>query len=130
MTQLAEDEVLVGIRIPSFSPGTGWAYEKLKRKTGDWATAGCAVVLRREAGRITHARVTLTNLAPTALRVIGAEQALLGETLTKDAVDRAVAAVLQAVDPAEDLRGDAEYKTAMAGVMAKRAIEAAWARCA
>jgi carbon-monoxide dehydrogenase medium subunit len=130
MTQLAEDEILVGIRVPSFAAGTGWAYEKLKRKTGDWATAGCAVVMRRAAGRITHIRVTLTNLAPTALRVHEAEQALLGEALTPETLDKAAQAVLRAVDPAEDLRGDVEYKTAMAAVMTKRALEAAWARCA
>ena len=34
------DEILLAIRVPAFAPGTGWAYEKLKRKTGDWATAG------------------------------------------------------------------------------------------
>ncbi|MFM8768585.1 MAG: FAD binding domain-containing protein, partial [Rubrivivax sp.] len=45
-TALADDEIMVAIRVPAFAAGTGWAYEKLKRKTGDWATAGAAVVLR------------------------------------------------------------------------------------
>ena len=40
MTLLEEDEVMCEIHVPAFARGTGWAYEKLKRKTGDWATAG------------------------------------------------------------------------------------------
>jgi carbon-monoxide dehydrogenase medium subunit len=129
-TQLAEDEILVEIRIPRFAPGTGWAYEKLKRKTGDWATAGCAVVMRREGDRITHLRIGLTNLAPVALRAEEAETLLLGGDLGGARLESAVEAVMAVCDPAEDLRGDVEYKTAMAGEMFRRALHHAWARCA
>jgi len=130
MTQLAEDEVMVAIRVPSFAAGTGWAYEKLKRKTGDWATAGCAVVLRQSAGRVTHVRIGLTNLSQTALRAVDAENALLDQPFNEAAVQRAVDAAVAITDPAEDLRGDIEYKRAMAGVMVKRALHTAWARSA
>jgi carbon-monoxide dehydrogenase medium subunit len=130
MTALADDELLVGIRVPAFAPGTGWAYEKLKRKTGDWATAGAAVVLRMAGGKVTHARIALTNVGATALRAAAAEAALIGQPLG-DASVRAAAAAAQAIcDPAEDLRGDREYKLAMAGQMVQRAVRAAAARCA
>jgi len=129
-TQLAEDEILVEIRVPRFAPGTGWAYEKLKRKTGDWATAGCAVVMRREGDRISDLRIGLTNLAPVALRAEKAETLLLGGDLGSARLKSAVEAVMAVCDPAEDLRGDAEYKTAMAGEMLRRALHHAWARCA
>lgn len=129
-TDMAEDEILVSIRVPAFAPGTGWAYEKLKRKTGDWATAAAAVVLRLEGGRVSHCRITLTNAAPTALRATDAEAALLGRTLDDAAVDEAAAKAMAICDPAEDLRGDREYKTAMAGQMVRRALRAAAARCA
>lgn len=108
---------------------TGWAYEKLKRKTGDWATAGAAVVMRIDAGRVTHCRIALTNVAPMALRATDAERALLGQPLTDASVTAAAQAAMAICDPAEDLRGDREYKTAMAGEMVKRAIRAAAARC-
>jgi carbon-monoxide dehydrogenase medium subunit len=129
MTALAEDEILVGIRVPAFAAGTGWAYEKLKRKTGDWATAGAAVVLRMAGGKVAHARIALTNVAPTALRATDAENALIGQPLSDAAVDAAAQAARAICDPAEDLRGDRDYKTAMAGHMVKRAIRAAAARC-
>jgi carbon-monoxide dehydrogenase medium subunit len=128
MTELAEDEILVAIRVPAFAPGTGWAYEKLKRKTGDWATAGAAVVLRLNAGSVSHARIALTNVGATALRATDAEQALIGQPLSEATIDAAAAAAMAITDPAADLRGDVEYKTAMAGQMLKRAIRAAAAR--
>ena len=129
MTDLAEDEILVEIRMPAFAPKTGWAYEKLKRKTGDWATAAAAVVLRIDGGVVSHARIALTNVAPTALRASDAEAALLGKPLTDATIADAAAKAMAVCDPAEDLRGDVEYKTAMAGQMVRRAIAKAAARC-
>ncbi len=129
VTDMAEDEVLVEIRAPAFAPLTGWAYEKLKRKTGDWATAAAAVVLRLDGGIVSHVRVALTNLAPTALRATDAEAALLGKALSEATIADAAAKAMAVCDPAEDLRGDREYKTAMAGQMVKRAIANAAARC-
>ena len=129
MTALEENEVLVEIRARPFPQGTGYAYEKLKRKTGDWATAACAAVLRVQNGNVSHIRLTLTNLAPTALRAQDAESALLGKPLSDAAISAAADLAMSICDPAEDLRGDPEYKTAMAGAMVKRAIQNAAALC-
>jgi len=130
MTALAEDEILTEIRVPAFAPKTGYAYEKLKRKTGDWATAGAAVVLRLDGGQVGHVRIALTNVAPTAIRPTAAEDALKGQPLSDATIEAAALAAMAACDPAEDLRGSADYKRAMAGQMLKRAIRAAAARCA
>jgi len=130
MTDLAESEILVAIRVPAFAPGTGWAYEKLKRKTGDWATAGAAVVLRLSNGNVSHVRIALTNVAPMALHATDAEAALLGQPLNDTSIAAAAAKAMALCDPADDLRGDRDYKTAMAGQMLKRALRAAAARCA
>ncbi|MDY0747274.1 xanthine dehydrogenase family protein subunit M [Paucibacter sp. R3-3] len=129
MTDLAEDEILCEIRIAPFAAGTGWAYEKLKRKTGDWATAGAAVVMRMSGGAVASVRIALTNVAPTALRATAAEQLLIGKPLSEAAIDAAAAAAMAIADPQEDLRGDREYKTAMTGQMLKRALRAAAERC-
>lgn len=129
MTALAENEILTTILVKPFSAGTGYAYQKLKRKTGDWATAGAAVVLRMAGGVVTQISIGLTNVAPTALRASAAEAALMGKPLDDATLALAAQAVRAACEPAEDLRGDIEYKTAMAGEMVKRAIRAAAARC-
>jgi carbon-monoxide dehydrogenase medium subunit len=128
-TDLAEDEILCDIRIPALAPGTGYAYGKLKRKTGDWATAAAAVVLRLKGDRVESVRIALTNLAPTALRAFAAEQALTGNALTHAALADAASKAMAICDPAEDLRGDREYKTAMAGQMVRRALAVAATRC-
>jgi len=129
MTAMAEDEILTEIRVPAFAPRTGHAYEKLKRKTGDFATAAAAVVLRLDGGAVSHVRIALTNVAPAALHATDAEAALRGRPLDDAAIDEAVARACAACDPAEDLRGDAAYKTAMAGQMLRRALRNAAARC-
>lgn len=129
MTALAENEILTAILVAPFQSGTGYAYQKLKRKTGDWATAGAAVVLRMAGGLVTQISIGLTNVAPTALRAREAEAALMGKPLDDATLALAVQAVRAVCEPAEDLRGDIEYKTAMAGEMVKRAIRAAAARC-
>ena len=129
MTELAENELLTAILITPPAPGTGYAYQKLKRKVGDWATAGAAVLLRLQGDTVTYAAIGLTNVAPTALRARAAEAALLGQTLTAATLEAVGQLVRAQCDPAEDLRGDIEYKTAMAGEMTQRAIRAAAARC-
>jgi len=129
MTDLAEDEILCEIRVAPLAKGTGWAYEKLKRKTGDFATAGAAVVMRMSSGKVDSVRIALTNVAPTALRAADAEKALTGRVLDDAAIEAAAQAAMAICDPAEDLRGDPEYKTAMAGQMVKRALRKAASRC-
>ncbi len=129
MTQMAEDEILTEIRVPALDTGTGYAYEKLKRKTGDWATAGAAVVMRMKGGVVERVRIALTNVGPTALRAGDAEAALAGKAFDDTAVDAAVAAARAICDPQEDLRGDVAYKTAMAGEMVRCALRKAASRC-
>jgi aerobic carbon-monoxide dehydrogenase medium subunit len=128
-TDLADDEILCEIRVPALAPGTGYAYEKLKRKTGDWATAAAAVVLRIKGQKVESVRIALTNVAPTAVRAQAAEQAITGRALTPATVAEVVTQAMSVCDPAEDLRGDREYKIAMAGQMVRRALAAAAARC-
>ncbi len=127
-TQMAADEVLTEIRIPTPPPGSGWAYRKLKRKTGDFATAATAVMLQMQGGRVAKAAIALTNAAPTALRVPAAEQALVGRALDEAALADAARLAMAASDPAEDQRGDRAYKTAMCGEMTRRALQDAAAR--
>ena len=127
-TALEENDILTAITMKAFPPGAGYSYKKLKRKIGDWATAACAVVVSLSGGNIDHVRITLTNLGPTALRAHDAEEVLLGQTATTDLIKQAADRAMAICDPAEDLRGDPEYKTAMAGQMVQRAISEALSR--
>lgn len=127
-TALEESDILTTISMKAFPVGAGYSYRKLKRKIGDWATAACAVVVSLHGDRIAHIRITLTNLGATALRAHDAEEVLLGQTATNDLIKQAADKAMAICDPAEDLRGDPEYKTAMAGQMVQRAISEALSR--
>ena len=129
LTALAADEILVEVRVPALAAKTGCAYEKLKRKTGDWATAAAAVVLRMSGDKVESARIALTNAGPTPLRAKDAEQAVAGKALTEAVLADAAARAMAICDPAEDLRGDRAYKVAMSGQMVRRALVKAAARC-
>ena len=121
-TGLEESELLTTIRIPAFAPGTGYGFNKIKRKTGDYATAGASVVLNMEAGQIRHIRIALTNVGPTALRAEEAEQLLLGQSPDQALLHRAAEAAMAICEPVADLSGDVQYKTAMAGEMTRRSL--------
>ncbi|MGA7778788.1 MAG: xanthine dehydrogenase family protein subunit M [Paraburkholderia sp.] len=130
MTLLEAGEIMTEIRIPTPAAGTGYCYAKLKRKTGDFATAATAVTLRMSGGNVSDVRIVLTNVGQTALRATGAEQSLLGKPLDDARIDEAARLAMSICEPAEDLRGDIEYKTAMAGEMTRRALSKALSRAA
>ncbi|MBB5213519.1 FAD binding domain-containing protein [Parapusillimonas granuli] len=129
-TALEPTEILTEVRIPTPAPGAGHCYSKLKRKTGDFATAAAAVLLRMDGAAVGSVSIALTNLAPTAFRAQAAEAFLAGKELDDRTIAQAAELVMAACDPVADLRGDIQYKTAMAGVMTERALRAAHARAA
>ena len=129
-TALAPGEILTAIRIPIPAPGTGYCYAKLKRKTGDFATAAAAVLLRMKGDTVQDVSIALTNVAPTALKAKPSEAALRGKTLDDASMNEAARLAMGICDPAADQRGDAEYKTAMAGEMVQKALRTAYARAA
>ena len=127
-TQLAADEILTHIRIPIPAAGSGWSYQKLKRKTGDFATAAAAVLLQMKGGSVARVAIALTNAGPTALRARAAEAALTGEPLDEASLGEAARLAMSICTPTPDQRGDVAYKTAMCGEMTRRALQAAAAR--
>ncbi len=129
-TKLAEGEILTAVRVPIPPAGHGYAYEKLKRKIGDYATAAAAVVLTMAGGSCKTASIALTNVGETPLYAAEAAAALVGGAVDKAAVDKAVALAEGITAPASDGRGPADYRTKMAGVMVRRAIQRALERAA
>jgi carbon-monoxide dehydrogenase medium subunit len=127
-TELKADEILREIRVPAVGKGTGYAYCKLKRKTGDFATAAAAVQLQLDGKTCKRIVIALTNAGSTALKAKEAAAVLTGKTIDDKLIEQAAQKAMAICDPAEDLRGDREYKTHMAGEMTRRAIRQALAR--
>jgi carbon-monoxide dehydrogenase medium subunit len=121
-TALEPGEIVTLIRIPVPAAGHGFAYQKLKRKVGDYATAAAAIVLTRVGGTVTSCSIGLTNVAETPLWAEEAAKIVVGSTLDTATVKRAMAAAEAITQPASDNRGPAAYRTKMAGVMVQRAL--------
>lgn len=126
MTAREDDEVLTYVTIPL--PKGGYAYEKQKRKIGDYATAAAAVQIVKDGGTCASVSIAMTNLSDTPIYSEAAGAALVGTTVDASALDTAVAAMLGDIDPSEDNRGPVAFKNHVAGVILRRAIERAWSR--
>lgn len=125
VTDLAPGELLTAVAIPMPPAGHGYAYEKLKRKVGDYATAAAAVVLTLAGGKVAACSIGLTNLADTPLLAEDAAAAVVGTSLDAEALKAAAAAAEAIMAPASDSRGPAEYRTRVGGVMVTRALQRA-----
>jgi aerobic carbon-monoxide dehydrogenase medium subunit len=122
-TALEPGEIVTAIRIPQPPAGHGYAYQKLKRKIGDYATAAAAVVLTVDGnGSVGSCSIGLTNVAETPLWAEDAAKILEGSKLDAATVKKAVAAAEAITSPASDRRGTPQYRTKMAGVMLARAL--------
>jgi carbon-monoxide dehydrogenase medium subunit len=130
LTALEPGEMVTAIRIPVPPAGHGAAYEKLKRKIGDYATAAAAVILTQSQGRIATCSIGLTNVAETPLWAEAAAKIVVGSTLDAATVKQAAAAAEAIASPASDNRGPAQYRKKMAGVMVARALARAKSRAA
>lgn len=122
---LADDEVLVAIRIPSPGDGDGGAYLKIERKVGDYAISAVAVQLTMDGDVCTRARIGLTNVNPVPMRATDAEAAVAGNPLSDAVLEAAGAAAAAQCDPSADLRGGVDYKRDLTRVLTKRALRKA-----
>lgn len=129
-TALEPGEILSGISIPVPPAGHGYAYEKLKRKVGDYATAAAAVLLTLSGGKIVTCSIALTNLSETPLLATDAATAVIGTSLDEASLKHAADAARAIMNPATDARGTAEYRTHVGGIMVMRALQRAMQKAA
>jgi len=129
-TALEPGEILTSVSIPVPLAGHGYAYEKLKRKVGDYATAAAAVVLTMAGGKVASCAIGLTNLSEKPLLATEAAQAVIGTSLDEATLNKAAAAARAIMSPAADARGPVEYRKHVGGVMVMRALQRAAGRAA
>ncbi len=128
-TDVQPGEILTSVLVPHAPAGSGSVYLKfLPRTADDYGTVNVAAVVSKEQdGTCQDVRIVLGAAGVTPIRAKDAEDALRGKPLTDENIRAAAALVKDAVDPLEDFRGSAEYKTDMAEVFARRAVEQAMA---
>lgn len=128
-TSLATGEMITSVHLPARGSNAGDAYLRfIPRTEMDIAVVGCAVNLQLDGKKITKARVALGAVAPTVLLVEDAAKAIIGTELDDAALEQLAAAASAACNPITDKRGTIEFRTHVAGVLARRAAKIAYER--
>ena len=121
-TAVGEGELLTAVRIPKHT-GWGGAYEKFVRVSHQWSIVAVAAVVKGSGGTVEQAKIGLTNMGSTPLRAAAAEAALAGAS--GDGIAAAAGKAAEGTDPPSDLNGDSAYRTHLAGVLTRRAVQRA-----
>ncbi len=126
-TELAPDELLTSLRVPSPAPGTGWAVDEVARRHGDFAIVGAAAMVRLDTstGRIGEARVALAGVGDTPVRLRETERMLDGAEPADGAFADAAEDAAARLSPPADVHGSAAYRRHIAGVLVRRTLKLA-----
>ena len=128
-TALEPDELLVDFRLPAWPAGAGGSFQEGARRHGDYALVGVAALVQLDSnGTCAAARLAVTGAGPGPVRAREAEASLEGQPVSTDAINAAAERVVGALDPLSDVHATAAYRRHVAGVLARRALEAATAR--
>ena len=119
------DGFITEVRLPAQTLLT--SLQRVARTPLDEAIVAVAIGLHREDNFITQARLAVSGISESPIRVEAAEAILAAQTLTPNLIDTVTAAVVSAADPDySDYRGSAEYRRQIASVLTRRAVETAW----
>ena len=125
-TAREDDEILVSISFNA--PIGGYAYEKQKRKIGDYATAAAGVILNVDNGVCSSASIALTNLSDTPVYCSDAVSMLIGKQIDDSLLSEVTKSCVEQSDPVADQRGPVEFKKYVAGIVVNKALKRAFDR--
>jgi CO/xanthine dehydrogenase FAD-binding subunit len=121
-TVLAENEIIVSVKVPPAPPGSIGIYRKMARVAGDFATMAVALMLAMDGDTCTDIRVGIGGCNPTPVRVPAAEAGLVGTNLNDDDVAAAAQMITDACEPQSDVRASAAYRRRVLPRMIGRVI--------
>ncbi|GAB4066859.1 xanthine dehydrogenase family protein subunit M [Ancylobacter sonchi] len=121
-TALEPGELLVALHIPVARPEHRCAFDEIARRRGDYALAGCGIILAMSGGVVEEARIALLSVGPTPLRAHAAEAALTGAALDADAIRHAQAALMDDLDPPDAPEVPAAMRCHLARVLLGRLL--------
>jgi carbon-monoxide dehydrogenase medium subunit len=129
-TAIEPDELIVKLRRGPLPAGASGAYRKLAQPASGYSIVGVAAVVALSGGKVGHVRVALTGVADAPYRAKAVEAALAGTDGSSAAVAAAAAHATDGVTVNSDIHADREYRTQMAAIYTRRALEAALGRSA
>jgi CO/xanthine dehydrogenase FAD-binding subunit len=128
-TARRQDEIVVEAHLPVLSSGTGWAFDEVTRRHGDFALVGVGCVLNLDAqDRAKNLRLAACGISDRPVRLKNAEAVLNGTTLTKTDLGAAVAASAAAVTTGDDITTSASYRRRALATLIERMVTKAASR--
>ena len=125
-TALEPDELLTEIRFPTLSGRTGWGFQEVSRRRGDFAVVNAAALVSLDDdGRCQHARIVVGGVSGTPLRLKSLEAGLVGSTLDPRTLADVAEQAKDGLSPQSDVHASAEYRRDVAAVLIRRSMEIA-----
>jgi|TARA_B100000809_G_scaffold236197_1_gene255050 CO/xanthine dehydrogenase FAD-binding subunit len=125
-TVLQSGEILVAIRVPAPAAHFGACYIRfIPRNEMDIAVVGVGASMVLDGNKVTACRIALASVAPIPVYATAAGAALVGKEATEENINAASEAAQAAATPISDMRGTAEYRTHLIGVLTRRALQSA-----
>lgn len=119
---LGSGELLRSVTVPAIAPGSGVGYQSIQVGGDSWAMSRAAALVTVDDGAIADARLVLGCVAPVPVRLTQIEDVLRGGSTSAETVAEATASAGEGLEPPSDPHASAEYRRAMAPVVAKRAV--------
>lgn len=127
-TCLEPEEIVFEIEFPVLTSHTGWAFEEVARRFGDFALGCIAVSLELTNDAVSDARVAVMGVADTPLRLRQSEEALRGMRSGPETAAKFAEVVRASVSPADDIHVSSDYRRNLIGALAESALQTALAR--
>lgn len=122
-TVLADDELIVELRLPAWPAKRRWGFQELSPRRGDFAFAGVAAYYDPDpSGRATNTHIGVIGACHRPHRIPEAEAALNGRVVDSASIREAAAAAEKAVEPPSDLHASAAYRRSLVGTLLERAL--------
>jgi len=122
-TCLADDELLVSVRVPVWDGRCGFAFEEVARRSGDFALAGVAAAVELDGdGAVTRGALGLLGMGSTPLRATAAEEALVGRAPTEPDLDEVAQLAVADLDPPDDIHATSSYRRRVGAHLVRRTL--------
>jgi CO/xanthine dehydrogenase FAD-binding subunit len=125
---LEPEEIVFEVEFPVLTSHTGWAFEEVARRFGDFALGCIAVSLELTRDTVSDARVAVMGVDDTPRRLREAEEKLRGMNGGSETAGKFAEVVRSSVSPADDIHASSAYRRNLIGALAERAFNSAFAR--
>lgn len=128
VNSLEPDELVTAVEIDAIAPDAGWGFEEFAKRHGDFALACFATTLRAVGGRAKDVQVGMMGVGETPMRLREIEDIVDGTDVSDMVLDEVAKRLTDILTPNTDIHASADYRRHLSGVLARRALRAAWGR--